>query len=366
MRTSIDKIKDIIFDEGQASAKYLRDVLGVSQVLVHRHLKTLCAKGDIKKIGVPPKVFYLPVLNSSIDNEVNNKIFDNAKVCVGGVLDNVNSVYNCNSYENISVMAGDKFCVAENKSVYSSIVEDYWLEILPHGRFLYGLKGFEHWCKKRKMNVREQAQLFEKIFWEKDALKINSLIDASAKIVSSFEKSFLEKIWYLDFYSWEIFGKTLLGKLVLYAKQNSDLLLMKKISDIVRMPLLSLINRECFDLIVLIPHSISRKRDFLQTTISFLNLNPSAVRVFDKVFVEHVVAQKTLKSKVDRQKNAEETLFLKVKNFPKKILLIDDACGSGSTLNIAAKKILKVSPQTKIYAFTFVGSMKGFEVINEM
>ena len=49
-----------------------------------------------------------------------------------------------------------------------------------------------------------------------------------------------------------------------------------------------------------------------------------------------------------------------------RILLIDDACGSGATLNIAAKKIKQKFPQTKIYALTFVGSMNGFDVIAQI
>ncbi len=319
MKTSIDRIKDIIFARKHVTAKQLHQELEVSQVLIHRHLKALCQKGIIQKVGSSPKVFYIPFIKENLNHP----------------------------------------------SVPSDIISENWLEIRPNGKFLYGKNGFSLWCQKRGFDPNEKQNLFEQIFLEKENIKNNGLIDATKKIKASFQKSFLEKMWYIDFYSWEIFGKTLLGKLILYAKQNSDLILMKKIAKIIEKPLLNLIGRENFDMIGLIPHSISRKSDFLQTTLNFLDLKPKPKSVFKKVFLEHVVAQKTLKSKEDRQKNAEETLFLNMNTFPNKILLIDDACGSGSTLNIAAKKISKISPSTKIYGITFVGSIKGFDVIND-
>ena len=193
----------------------------------------------------------------------------------------------------------------------------------------------------------------------------NGFLDATQKITQSFTQNYLTKLWYLDFYSWEVFGKTKLGSLILYAKQNSDEKLMKKISSIIQKKLQQKISAENFEIIGIIPHSVPRKKDFLCTTLSFCSLSPSPQKIFTKIFKKHAVAQKTLKSKSEREQNAHETLFLMQKNFPPKILLIDDACGSGATLNIAAEKIKKVSPRTQIYGLTFVGSLKGFQVITE-
>jgi predicted amidophosphoribosyltransferase len=140
---------------------------------------------------------------------------------------------------------------------------------------------------------------------------------------------------------------------------------MKKIADIIQPALQQCIARENFDLIGTIPHSVPRKKDFLNTTLGHCQLTISPQKIFAKVFMDAPVAQKTLKSKTERTANAEQTLFLTQKNFPRKILLIDDACGSGATLAIAAEKIKKVSPHTEIHALTFVGSLKGFDVIAE-
>ncbi len=318
MKTTIEKIQEIITNEKQATAKHLRERLGVSQVLVHRHLKKLCEREVIKKIGSTPKVFYIPTEKKT-----------------------------------------------QSIPAKSKILEDNWLEIMPNGEFIFGEKGFLLWCQERNYDYEIRKKEFEKIYREKEQLKEQGLIDATEKLTMTFAKNYLEKVWYLDCYSWEIFGKTLLGKLILYAKQNSDIVLMKRIARRVQKTLLKTIARNSFDSIGIIPHSIKRRHDFLQTTLGFLDINPIPQKIFEKVFSQHAVAQKTLKSKQDRERNAEETLFLVEKNFPNKMLLIDDACGSGATLNIAAQKIRSVSPNTKVYGLTFVGSQKGFEVIAE-
>jgi len=305
--------------QGETTAKKLVEEFLISREMVHRHLKTLCTENKIKKIGSAPRVFYVPTQKQK-----------------------------------------------EVISVESDIIRDNWLEILPNGSFVSGMAGFTQWCEKRQFDMSKKIKEYEEMFKEKEAFKEKELIDATQKITTSFSHNYLEKVWYIDFYSWEIFGKTLLGKLILYAKQNSDTVLMKRIAEQVKHPIESLIARGHFDMIGIIPHSVSRKKDFLMTTIKFLHLTPEPKQVFVKAFADHVVAQKTLKSKAERQTNAEETLFLKDNTIPKKILLIDDACGSGATLNVSAQKIKHKFPKTKIYGLTFVGSIKGFEVINEL
>ena len=97
MQNTIQKIQNIINKEKQITAKELREQLKVSQVLIHRHLKTLCQQKKIKKIGSPPKVFY-------ILNEEKKETYIHS---------------------------------------YSKTIENNWLEIMPNGQFLYGGKGFD-------------------------------------------------------------------------------------------------------------------------------------------------------------------------------------------------------------------------------
>ena len=304
---------------GEATVKALAEEFSLSREMIHRHLKTLCSANKIKKIGSAPRVFYVPAQEKE-----------------------------------------------KAVSIKSNIVEENWLEILPNGEFQFGTEGFVSWCKNRNFNINEKVDEYEKIYVQKEGLKKNELIDATSKLTKTFSENYLEKIWYVDFYSWEIFGKTTLGKLILYAKQNSDEVLMKRIAEKVKDPIVKLIHRKEFDLIGLIPHSVPRKKDFLETTINFLHITPQPRKLFTKMFADHVVAQKTLKSKEERQVNAEKTLFLKEESIPETVLLIDDACGSGATLNVAAQKIKQRFPNAKVYALTFVGSMNGFDVINQV
>jgi len=315
MSTTKEKILLLLKSKKKLSARELRETIGVSESLIHRHLKKLLKEEKIEKRGSPPVVFYfIKSLN--------------------------------------------------NTGIKSVIIKDNFLEIAADGSFLYGELGFQIWCEKRKLDITETVKNFEKTFQEIQKQKINHLIDATNKIKNSFTENFLEKLYYFDFYSYPIFGKTLLGKLVLYAKQNSDIALMKLISKKVFEVLSAFIQKEKFDLISFIPHSVPRKENFLQKTFSYFPFI-SGKKIFQKIFVDHPVAQKTLKSKKEREENAEKTLFLTKEIFPKKILLIDDACGSGATLQIAARKIKNKSPNSQIYAFCLVGSQKGFEVIAE-
>lgn len=203
------------------------------------------------------------------------------------------------------------------------------------------------------------------LFQKMESLKNHGIIDVTNKLNNSFAINYLEKLWYLDFHSWEIFGKTKLGNLILYAKQNSDETLMRLISSEIKIKLQKLITDQQFTHVITIPHSVPRKKDFLSYTLKLCNLTPTPIKGFEKIFVHHVVAQKTLKSKEDRIKNAEQTLYWNNAVTPQKVLLIDDACGSGSTLNIAAKKISSRFPDAQIFGVAFVGSMNGFEVIRE-
>jgi predicted amidophosphoribosyltransferase len=49
-----------------------------------------------------------------------------------------------------------------------------------------------------------------------------------------------------------------------------------------------------------------------------------------------------------------------------KVLLIDDAIGSGATLNETAMKLKETGMAKEVIGFAIVGSMKGFEVIREV
>ena len=47
------------------------------------------------------------------------------------------------------------------------------------------------------------------------------------------------------------------------------------------------------------------------------------------------------------------------------VLIIDDACGSGATINEVAKKLKNLNAK-KVYGYSIVGSYKGFDIISEV
>ena len=68
----------------------------------------------------------------------------------------------------------------------------------------------------------------------------------------------------------------------------------------------------------------------------------------------------------ERIRNAENTFAVTdTRNF-EHVLLIDDAVGSGSTLNQIAEKIKNKKVGAKVTGLAIVGSFKGFDVITDV
>ncbi len=97
-----------------------------------------------------------------------------------------------------------------------------------------------------------------------------------------------------------------------------------------------------------------------------LNLSLPTISII-KVKTEIMVPQKTLSKIEDRIENAETTIIVdeKRKEF-KKVLLLDDAIGSGATLNSIACKIKKQNIANEVIGLAITGSLKGFDVISEV
>jgi len=96
-----------------------------------------------------------------------------------------------------------------------------------------------------------------------------------------------------------------------------------------------------------------------------LNLSLPTISLV-KIKTEISVPQKTLSKLEDRVENAEKTIVVNEKKSYKIILLIDDALGSGSTLNEVAKKIKSQKITQNIIGLAITGSFSGFEIISEV
>jgi hypoxanthine phosphoribosyltransferase len=106
---------------------------------------------------------------------------------------------------------------------------------------------------------------------------------------------------------------------------------------------------------------------FLDVLRSNLNLKiPELVAM--KVMGSTRIAQKTLRRLEDRIINAKQTIAVNPRQLiDSNVLIIDDAAGSGATLNEIAKKVKNISSKKiKVIGYSVVGSFKGFDVISEV
>lgn len=322
------KILAYIKEKNCVSPHQLALFFGISKVMVHRHLKKLLEEKQIEKKGLAPKVHYCFI------KDVNKP-----------------------------------FPVVIFAKEISVLLEDNFLYFQADGKILRGEDGFKAWCIKNKLSIQKTALEYAKTLQKYQLYKDkNALIDGTHKMQQTFPEVFLDKTYSIDFYAIERFGKTKLGALLLYAKQTQNIKLMREIAGLIIDPLKKLIQREKIDTIAFIPHSIKRQNQLLPILKQLLNLGLPELSLI-KIQTEVTIAQKTLSSLSERIENATQTIFventlsIKAKN----ILLIDDAIGSGATLNETARKIRQQKICTgKIIGFAIVGSLKGFEILTEI
>ena len=315
-----------IASKRQASVHELVDYLDISRMAVSRQLANLVAEGRLIKVGKPPKVFYsLAKGNEKIKNIVE-------------VVD----------------------------SNVEKIIENNFLIITPDGQRREGMTGFVYWCEKTKQSVGKTAKEYVDSFRKFDAFKKNGLIDGMKKFKATFEGVFLNKVFYVDFYSIERFGKTKLGQLLLYAKQSQDKKLMKELTVEVKPKVDYLVDKYGIDGIGFIPPTVKRQVQFMKELEKNLHENVKKISIV-KVKTEIVVPQKTLNKLEDRIENARNTIVVDDMGKYNNILLIDDAVGSGATLNETARQMREKNMcKGKIIGLSITGSFKGFDVISEV
>ncbi|MDH3324668.1 MAG: hypothetical protein OEL89_03455 [Candidatus Peregrinibacteria bacterium] len=296
----------------------------IKRVMVQRHLKNLQEDGVIEKRGSAPKVYYF-------------------------------------TKREVSSEAAAKY----NKK--QSSIND-WLYVLPDGTRLDGAFAFEKWCKDRRQDPQKMAKTYEDVLAKNKSWYKNGWVDATAKFRETFEEKVLKKVFYLDFYALEVFGKTKLGQLVFQAKLSQDLNMVREITELVEENIKNIIKKYKIEVIVLIPHSLKREIQFLPSVEKILNFGVPIIKPV-KIIKDIPIAQKSLSKFSQRVENARSTIFFTLDQVPEKpfsnVLIIDDAVGSGSTLQETGKKILQKNIAKNIYGLAIVGSKKGFEVISE-
>ena len=320
-----EKIINYVKEMRQVSGKELFDHFELSDRAIRKQLKKLFENGILIKSGKPPKVFY------SV-KEKNKK------------------------YENDLHI----------ESNHENVINERFLIITPSGEEKEGIKGFKYWCAKFNLPVEKTAKEYVQTLRKYDSYKINGLIDGTSKFKNTFEKIYLDQVFYLDFYSIERFGKTKLGQFLLYAKQSQNKEYIKKLIAFIKPSIETVIKKNKINVIGIIPPTVKREIQIMKELAKAIKTNYKLISI-TKIKTPIIIPQKTLSKLPDRIENAKSTIVVDEKGIFKNILLIDDAVGSGATLNETAKKIRERKLcKGKIIGLAIVGSFKGFDVISEV
>lgn len=317
------KILEYLENKGQAVANELADHLNITTRAVRKQLSALLEGGKVEKIGRSPKVFYTIATKKAV--EVNHGI----------------------------------------SPALQNGIDKNFLVITPTGNREEGLRGFIYWCAKQKLPLEKTAKEYAETIKKYSRYKKDGLIDGMHKIKDTFSKVWVDKLFYLDFYSIERFDKTKLGQVLLYAKQSQDKKLIKELVQEIAPQIKTLIKKHKIDAVGFIPPTVKREVQLVREMERQLKLPVPSISLV-KVKTEISVPQKTLNKLQDRVENAKKTILVDDTHAYNRVLLIDDALGSGATLNETAQKIKDRNVAKEVVGLAITGSFSGFEIISEV
>ena len=327
--SSQNSIVELFKKDKELSVKEIVEQLGISKQTVHIVLNRLVDQNKVEKLGRPPKTIYR-LREASVQQPVT-------------------------APENVSGEA-------------LAFLKENFLMVSETGNLLEGIDAFSYWCRQRKLPI--EKTLNEYLITKKKYdhyYSVNGLINGMEKLnnTKGYDKIWLDDLFYLDFYAIERFGKTRLGTLLHYAKQGQNKYLMGIMMKIAKPQIINLVDQLGVDAVGFVPPTIRREVQIMKYIQSDLRL---ALPVIDIKKLSNIipVPQKSLSNLNERIRNAEHTFAITEQRKFQHVLLIDDAVGSGSTLNQIAGKIKGKGVSRKITGLALVGSFKGFDVITDV
>ncbi|MEI7604225.1 MAG: hypothetical protein WCJ19_04350 [bacterium] len=301
----------------------LTKVLNISNTTLHKHLSKLLDEQLVVKLGKSPRVYY-----------------------------------SINSSPTIEISSGDK----DDKSI-----EESYIYVSPTGEIIRGLNGFKIWSERNGYDFLTKKKSYIQRLKEINKLKKSGYFSSKKTILSGRRELYLDNVFFSEYYNFDDFGKTKLGQLVYVSKTSQNKDLIREIARNIKPDITKIIKKFNIKIVCFIPPTIDRKIQFLDVLKQALNLEQKEIKIC-KIPSPTKVAQKTLRKLDDRIINAQTTIAVNpVQIINKNVLIIDDATGSGATMNETAKKIRKISKDNiKIYGYSVVGSYKGYDVISEV
>ena len=285
-------------------------------------MNALILQGKIKKLGSPPKTFYI-IAEQDNTEEV--------------ILD----------------------------SKVKKTIEENYLYIDASGNRIDGVEGFVKFCNERIMNILKSSVEYIAILNKYSEYKKDGYINASFKIRETFADDELDNLLYIDFYALEKYGKTKLGQLVSAAKISGNIKLMREVLEFIKPKIFHIINKYKIDAVAFVPPTIKREVQIMRQLEIMLNLSQPKVEIF-KIKNDVTIPQKTLSKIRDRIENAKNSMLVDRNGVYKNVLVIDDAVGSGATLHEIAVKMKNQGTAKKVIGLSIVGAYKGFDAINEI
>lgn len=257
------------------------------------------------------------------------------------------------------------FPVKTAQNAKDKLINEHYYSLTPLGEELEGVEGLAKWCEIRGYNFDTKAQEYVSIINQYYPPNLKQPIDFTDKLKNTFENVAIKKVWAVDYYNFEIFGKTKLGTQVMIAKQTGDKKSTKELIDKINPQIDKIVESYSIEAIAFVSPTIQRQSQLMSKLDNNVAAQIPRIRVH-KVGARILIAQKTLKSLEDRVLNAAQTFVVESPKQYKNVLIVDDALGSGATLNEIAKLIIKKKIAENCYGIVLVSSPSGYEIINEV
>ena len=323
---SEEKIIALLRKKEMSTVEEVTQLTGFSRQYIHKLLDRLIDKGDVEKNGKTPHVFY-----RLVDIELKESI------------------------PTISL---------ENER----FLNEHFMLVQAMGNLLNGVEAMQYWCRIQGLDfdktVEEYVETRKKYL---DYFNKNGFIDGIQKLKNTkgIKEIGVDYLYYFDFYAIERFGKTRLGTLMHYAKQGQNKSLMKLVVSETKYRLISFIETNNIEAIVYVPPTIKRTLQIMDYFQKNMGVNLPEIKV-QKIRNNIVIPQKALSKLAERIENAKKTFYIGENQKYNRILIIDDAIGSGATINEIAIKIKSAGIAKEIFGLAITGSYKGFDVISEL
>ncbi len=328
--TAKENIRKLFEASNELSIKEIVDRLGISKQMAHIAVNQLLAESVLEKMGRTPKTIY-------------------------------------RIKETAAALATGKPSFSPSQEDRDFLQKDF-LMVTESGSLLEGADAFSYWCAQRRLPV--EKTLAEYLLTKKKYevyYNAAGIINGMEKLKNTkgYSKIYLDGLYYLDFYAIEKFSKTRLGTLLHYAKQGQNKYLIGIMMDEIGGRLRAFLGQHQADAIGFVPPTIRRELQLMKFMQAHLNAALPVIEI-RKISGIIPVPQKSLSKLEERIKNAANTFAITERRAFGHIVLIDDAVGSGATLNEVAGKIKNRGIAQKITGLAIVGSFKGFDVISDV